>query len=155
VVSCQKKRRPWGTPFRERQEVCGLGQFENAAGDLVGIALGVRTAVFEVALVAVVHEAVRDADRGTAVGEAVGELVDRLGLVEAGQAQVVVRAIDGDVFVHVFVEGGHEGFEVFLAADFAQVGGGEVGVHAGAVPVAADRFAVVFDVDAVFFAEAH
>ena len=35
---------------------------ENATGNLVRIPLGVRTTVFEVAFIAVVHEAVRDAD---------------------------------------------------------------------------------------------
>ncbi len=40
----------------------GRDGLENATGNLVGITLGVRTTVFEVAFVAVVHEAVRDAD---------------------------------------------------------------------------------------------
>ena len=110
-------------------------RLQNAAGDLVGIALRVRTAIFEVALVAVVDEAVRHADGSAAIGHAVVEFVDRLGLVQAGQAQMVVRAVDGDVLVLVLVERGHERFEVFLAADFAHVFGREVAVHAGAVPV--------------------
>ncbi len=139
---------------------CGSGSrhlsdgLENARGDLIGIALGIRTAVFEVAFVAAVDEAVGHADRGAAVGQAVGELVNRLSFVEAGQTQVVVWAVNCDVFFHVFSECCHEGFEVFLAAFFTQVVGGKVGVHAGAIPVTADWLAVVFHVDAVFFAEA-
>ena len=72
---------------------------------------------------------------------------------------MVVRAVDRDVLGGVFGEGGHERLEVGLAADFAHELGGEVGVHAGAVPVQravvgpADRFAVELDVDAVFLAE--
>ena len=57
--------------------------------------------------------------------------------------------------LQVLVEGRHQRLEVFLAADFAHVLGREVGVHAGAVPVGvAERLAVEFDVDAVFFGEA-
>jgi hypothetical protein len=55
---------------------------------------------------------------------------------------------------HVLLERFHERLEVLLAADFAHVLGREVGVHAGAVPVALDRLAVVLDVDAVLLAEA-
>ena len=96
----------------------------------------------------------RHADRSTAVGETVGEFIDRLGLVKAGEAEMVVRAIDGDVLFAMFAEGSHECFEVSLAAFFAEVVGGEIRVHAGAIPVAFDWLAVVFDVDAVLFAEA-
>ena len=45
-------------------------RFEDAAGDLVRIALAVRTTVFEVALPTVVLEAVRHADGGATVGDA-------------------------------------------------------------------------------------
>ena len=67
---------------------------------------------------------------------------------------MVVGAVDGDVLFAMLAEGSHERFEVGLAAGFAEVGGGEVGVHTGTVPVALDRLAVVFHVDAVFFAKA-
>src|SRR3954466_4134867 len=65
--------------------------------DLVGVALRVRTAIFQIALVAIVGERVRNADRSAAVGNTPAEGVDRGGLVLAGQAHVVVRAIDRDV----------------------------------------------------------
>src|SRR5690606_9502135 len=94
---------------------------------------GVRTTVFQIALVAVVDEAVGNANRRTAVGETIGELVDRLGLVKTGEAQVVVRTIHGDVLVHVFGKRGHELLEVVLAAGLAHEGGREVRVHARAV----------------------
>src|SRR6478609_9609158 len=92
---------------RSRDERDGL---EDPRGDLIRVALGVWTAVFEVALVVVLHEAVRHADGSAAVGEAVGELVDRLGLVETGQAKVVVRAVDGNVLLAMLAEGSHECF---------------------------------------------
>src|SRR5437879_5149152 len=65
--------------------------------DLVGVALRVRTAVFQIALVSVVGEGVRNADRRAAVGNAVAELVPGGSLVLAGQALVVVRPVDGNV----------------------------------------------------------
>jgi len=55
--------------------------------------------------------------------------------METGEAKVVIGAIDRDMLILVFVEGIHEGFEVFLATDSAQIFGGEVGVHARAIPV--------------------
>ena len=109
----------------------------------------------QIALVFVTFdEAVRDADGSTPVGDTPGELVDGLCLVEAGEAEVVVRAVNGDVLLAVFLELGHEGEEVFLAAFLAEIFGGEVRVHAGAVPVALERFAVILDIDTVFLAKA-
>ena len=130
-------------------------RMQDAACDLVRVAGGVWTPVLEVALVAVLHEAVRHADRGAAVGEAVVEFVDRLRLVKTGQAQVIVRAVNGDVLVLVLVKGRHKRLEVFLAAHLAHVLGREITVHARAVPVAQDRLAMQLDVDAVALAEAH
>ena len=53
------------------------------------------------------------------------------------------------------LEGRHQLLEILLAADLAQVGGREVAVHAGAVPVGvAQRLAVVLDVDAVLLGQA-
>ncbi len=76
--------------------------------------------------------------------------------MEAGEAQVVIGTVHGDVFVFVFVERGHEGFEVLFATDFAKVLGGEVAVHPRAVPidVFAEGFAVEIHVHTIFFAEA-
>ena len=130
-------------------------RLKNAAGDLVGVALRIRAAILEVAFVAAVDEAVRDADGRTAVSQAVAEFVDRLGLVETGEAEVVVRSVNGDVLVLVFIERGHELLEVVLAADFAHVFGREVGVHSGAVPVdiLAERFAMIVHIHAVLLAE--
>src|SRR4051812_16217924 len=94
----------------------GLNRLDDSTGDEIRVRGGVRTAILEVALVAAVDEAVRDADRGTTVGDAVRELVDRLRLVQAGEAEVILRAVNRDVFVHVFAERGHELLEVFLPA---------------------------------------
>ena len=160
-----KQKRRGGYPRRETEpetgakpllDGYGCDGLEHAARDLVGIALGVWTPVFEVALVAVVHEAVWDANGRAAIGDSVAEFVDGLRLVEAGEAEMVIGAVHSDVFVFVFVERGHEGFEVFFATDFAEVLGGEVAVHPGAVPVDvfAEGFAVEVHIDPVFFAKA-
>ena len=143
-------------PVRPLFDWNGCDGLENAACDLVRVALGVWTTVFEVTFVAVVHEAVRDADGRATVSNPVTELVDGLRFMEAGEAQVVVRAVHGDVLVFVFIERCHEGFEVFFSTDFTEVFGGEVAMHSGSVPVDvfAEGFAVEVDVDAVFFTEA-
>lgn len=74
--------------------------------------------------------------------------------MEAGEALVVIGSVNGDMFHGVLFEGGHEFVEVFFAAFFTQLGGGEVGVHTGAVPVGgAEWLTVVVDVDSILFAE--
>src|SRR3954466_4457596 len=50
---------------------------ENPARDLVRIALGIRSAIFQISLVAAVHEAVRHAHRRATIRDAVIELIDR------------------------------------------------------------------------------
>src|SRR6201996_4341441 len=78
-------------------------RLQDLRGDLVGVALRVRTAVFQITLVAVVDEGVRNADRGTTISHAVAELVPRCGLVLARQTLVVVGTIDRDVVVEILV----------------------------------------------------
>ena len=93
--------------------LCGLGGrhfgdgFEDAGTDLVGVALGVGPAVFEVAFVVVFDEAVRHAYGGASVGHAPVEFVDGLGFVQAGQAFFVFRAVGFDVLVLVSIKGVH------------------------------------------------
>src|SRR6185503_414430 len=91
-----------------------------------------------------VHKAVRNAHGSAAVGHAVVEFVNGLRFMQAGEAQMIVRAVNGDVLVLVFVKRGHEGFKVIFAANGAHVLGGKVGVHTGTVPihVLAKRFAM-------------
>ncbi len=133
----------------------GRDRLQNAAGDLVRVSGGVRTTVFQVATVGVLWEAVRHADGGSAVGHAVVEFVDGLGLVETGQTEVIVRTVHSNVLVVVLSESRHQGLEVFLSTNFAHVLSGEVGVHAGTVPVTEYRLAVEIHVYFVFFAEAN
>src|SRR6185369_8382909 len=85
---------------------------QDLGSDLVGVALGVRATVFQIALVVVLDERVRHADRSTAVGNAVAELVPGGGLVLAGQALVVIRSVDGNVVHEVLVERRHQLLEV-------------------------------------------
>src|SRR3954465_10910241 len=98
-----------GCPGRLRPDLCCLGRgrlgggrdFSDGLEDLrsnrVGVALRVRTTIFEITLVVALDERVRHADRSAAVGHAIAERVPGSGLVLAGQALVVVRPIDGDV----------------------------------------------------------
>jgi hypothetical protein len=123
--------------------------------DLVRVALGGRAAIFQIALVTVLDEVDGHADGGAAVRQAVAELVDGLGLVVAGEAKVVVRAIDRDVRGDVVAERLHQRLKVLLTAHFAEVLGGEVAMHTGTVPVALDGLAMQLHVHLVLLAEAH
>ena len=102
----------------------------------------------------------RHADGRAAISEAVTEFINRLRLVETGETEMILRAIDRDVFVAVRAEGGHELLEVGLAAHFTHIGRREIGMHTRAVPVerlvkrTEDGLAAPFDVDAVAFGEA-
>jgi len=64
--------------------------------DLVGVGVGRRPAVLEVA-VALGSDLTRDTDRRATVGNAVGELVDAASLVLAGEALLVLLAVDSNV----------------------------------------------------------
>ena len=81
--------------------------FEDARADLVGIALGVGPAVFEVAFVVAFDKAVRHAYGSASVGHAPVEFVDGLSFVQAGQAFFVFRAVGFDVLVLVSIKGVH------------------------------------------------
>src|SRR5271156_4673110 len=65
---------------------------QDLRGDLVGVPLRVRAAILEIALVAIVHEAVGNADGRSAVGDSVCEIVNRGRLVLPSEAHVVVRS---------------------------------------------------------------
>src|SRR5919198_389868 len=132
-----------------------LDRLQDAAGDPVRIGHRVRPAIFEITAVAAVHEAVRDADRRPAVGDAVREVADGRRFVKAGQAQVVLGAVAGDVLVARLRERAHQRGEVLLAADLAHVLRREVRVQPRAVPVDVDaeRLRMEVDVDAVALAE--
>ena len=90
-----------------------------------------------------------------AVGEAVAEFVDGLGFVQAGQAQVVVRAVHCNVFGDIFLRRLSSAPRNIPCRRFpTHVFCREVRVHAGAVPVALDRFTVEDKVHFIFLAEA-
>ena len=70
----------------------------------------------------------------------------------AGESHVVVGTVDSDVFFDAGSECAADLFVGFLAAAGAEDVIGEVGVHAGAIPIGiAERFAVPVDPDVVFF----
>src|SRR5580704_7480360 len=74
----------------------GLGdavdRLQNAGDDLVGIAFRVRTAIFQITLVAILDEVNGHPDRSAAIGETIAELVDGLRFVQTGKTQVVIRS---------------------------------------------------------------
>ena len=76
--------------------------------------------------VIIFHEGMWNSNRSPPIRDPIGELVDGLRFMEASETQMVVGPIDCDVFLAMGLEGGHKGFEVFLASGFTQVGCGEV-----------------------------
>ena len=75
----------------------GIG-LQDVAGDfLAGVALRVRTAIFQIDAATVVNIFLRDAEGRAAMGDAVVKHVNGPHRLQAGQAHVVVRAINSDV----------------------------------------------------------
>src|SRR5579872_1510143 len=89
----------------------GMDRLQDAGDDLVRIGFGIRTPVFQVALITVLDEVNGQADGSAAIRQAVAELIDGLGFMQAGQAQVVVGTIDGDVRRDIVLERAHQSFE--------------------------------------------
>jgi hypothetical protein len=75
----------------------GIGLKDVAGNFLAGVALRVRTATFQIDAAALVDIFLREAEGRTAMCDAVVEHVNEPRRMQAGQAQVVVRAMDGDV----------------------------------------------------------
>src|SRR6056297_402088 len=122
------------------------------AGDDVRVDVGVGATIFEVALL-VDSDLPGDADRGATVGHAVAELVVALGLVRSGQTVLDAGAVVGDVQGSLLAERLAAGFDVLVAAVLAHLLGGEVGVGAGAVPVALGGLGIECRRDAVVLAD--
>src|SRR5262245_60890899 len=115
--------------------------------DLVRVRVRRRTTVLEVTEPGIGGRH-RDPDRGAAIAHAVAELVDAAGLVLAGEALVVARAIDLDVLLVALAELLARRFDHLQAAGAARLLGADVRVRAGAVPVALDRLRVERRADA-------
>src|SRR4029077_14557921 len=81
-----------------------VDRLQNARNDLIGVAFGVRAAIFQIALVTVLDELDGHADRSATIRETIAELVNGLRFVQTGQAQMVVRAIHSDMLGDVFFE---------------------------------------------------
>mmetsp|Transcript_22427 Transcript_22427/g.38326 ORF Transcript_22427/g.38326 Transcript_22427/m.38326 type:complete len:263 (-) Transcript_22427:655-1443(-) len=141
-----------GRDLELRAGLVGAGREDLAAHD-VRVAVGRRAAVLEVAAALSVGLA-RDADRAAAVGDAVRELVDRGGLVRAGQATLVALAVGRDVLGVLRAEALDRGDDLGEAARIAHLLRGEVGVAAGTVPVARDGLRVERAVDVEVLAHA-
>jgi len=128
-----------------------LNRLHDPRGHLVGVSGGVRATVLQPALPATLNGSDGDADGRTAIGNTEAELVDALGLVEAGEAEVVVVAIDLDVLLSDGAESFTDLIVVFFLTAFTEEGVGEVGVHTGTVPVSGDGLTFVVDHDTVLF----
>ena len=74
----------------------GVG-LQDVAGNFLRGALRVRTAIFQIDAAAVVDMFLRDTEGRAAMGDAVVEHVNGPLRMQAGQAHVVVRAINSDV----------------------------------------------------------
>ena len=107
-------------------------------GYLVWVTVGGRPPVLQVAFPLLGH-ATGDADGAAAVGHPGGEVVDGGGLVQAGQAALVVVALMGVVGLDVADVVAGEAVDGLLDLGEAPVlphlGGGEVGVAARTIPV--------------------
>ena len=101
----------------------------------------------------------RHANGSSAISDPVAEFVDRLRLVQTGETEMILGAIDGDVLVAVLGKRRHEFFEVSFTALFAHELGREVSMHAGTVPIERllegpkDRLAAPLDVEGVGLSE--
>lgn len=107
---------------------------EDLAGDKVGVGVGGGTTVLEVSL-ALGLGVTTNTDGGTTVGNAVAEGVDVGGLVGAGEAELVALTVDGNVLGVLGAELVDGLLDLLEAALLAHLLGGDVGVHAGAVPL--------------------
>src|SRR5580700_833631 len=92
---------------RENRLGDAVDRLQKARNNLVGIALRVRAPIFEIAAVPVFDEVDGQPDRSAAIRKTKTEFVDRLRLVQTGQAQMVVGTVDGDVIGNCFLEGLH------------------------------------------------
>ena len=125
----------------------------NDTGDLVRVSIAGWSAVLEVAL-AVLGDLAGDTDGAATVGDTVRELVDRAGLVAAGEALLIALTVDGNVVEVTGLELLHGGLDVLDATLSAHLLGGDVGVQTGAVPVAGDGLGSEGDLDTELFRDA-
>jgi len=95
----------------------------------------------------------RNTNGGTTVGDTVAEGVDVSGLVLAGETELVVRTVDGDVLLMAFGELLEGSFNVLHATFLTHQLGGDIGVETRAVPVTWDGLGVEGDLDAEFFGD--
>lgn len=122
------------------------GSHENL-GDTVRIGVGSGTTILEVAE-ALGSSLAGNADRAATVSNAPGELVDSTSLVSASKALLVVLAVLLDALLVVRLEVLEGSLDVGHTALGTHLLGGEVGVHAGAVPGTLHGLGVDGDLDA-------
>jgi len=71
----------------------------------------------------------------------------------AGEAQVIIRSISSNVLITIFIELGHEAFEVILASSTSHMRRGEICMHTGTIPVTGKWFAVPINVNTIGFTD--
>mmetsp|Transcript_9169 Transcript_9169/g.28436 ORF Transcript_9169/g.28436 Transcript_9169/m.28436 type:complete len:443 (-) Transcript_9169:18-1346(-) len=149
----EPRRRPRVAQLVQRRRRNRARRGEEAAGHEVRVRGRRRAAVLEVAALGR-GGGVGDAARRVACADVVVEHVEARRLVFARQALDVVGAVRRDVAERVDGEVLDRGGDHVEAARGAHRGGGEVAVHAGAVPVALLGLGVEVDVDVLGLAEA-
>ncbi len=138
--------------FRARLQLAENRSHENL-GHTVRVGVGSGTTVLKVAK-ALGGSFAGDADGAATVGDTVGELLDGARLVAAGEALLVVLAVLLNALLVVGLEVLEGRLDVSHATLDTHLLGGDVGVHAGAVPGTLDGLGVQGDLDAKVLGDA-
>jgi hypothetical protein len=141
------------TLFSHPHHLVKEGGLDNDGGDSVGVNVGSRSAIFQVA-VALLSNVTGDSNRSTSVGNTGGKGGHAGSLVLTGKTLVVVLSVNGNVFQVLLLElldrildGGH------TLARCSRSLGGEVGVASGTVPVALEGLGVERGLDSPLFSD--
>jgi hypothetical protein len=110
-------------------------RLDDDRADLVGVSIGSDSSVFEASLPAVLDCTDRNPDRSTSVCYPIAKLVDVLCFMLTGQSELVVSAIDGDMFVMILAKCLTDLCHVVFTSLLSHLAVGEVTVHPGTVSV--------------------
>ncbi len=131
----------------------GTYSLHHHASNLIRIRITRRSPILKIPLP--LHGALsRNANTRTPIRHPPAKLVNIARLMSARQPLAVALAVDVNVLHVTLLELLHRGLDVLHAAVFAHGLGGDVGVQAGAVPVAGDGLGSEGDDDAEFFGDA-
>lgn len=94
-----------------------------------------------------------NADGGTTVGDTIGEVVDGTSLVLAGETELVIGTINGEMLLVSLAELLKSSDDVLHTTLFSHLLGGDIGVETRTVPVTGDWLGVEGDLDTEFFGD--